>query len=277
MEIWHLKVAGKNNWGRMPQIIARIYAARAAGIDVAADTYAYTAWFNDMSAFVPPWAHDGGTAKLIERLRDPAMRARIRHDMLTPSTDWDNEWSEIDGPEAILVGVVTNAALRPLQGKTVQDIARARGTDAIDTLLDILVEDGGQTGCAVFGMNEADVVLALVQPWTSVNNDSSGTSTDGVLGGEHPHPRAYGTFPRILRKYVREEHRLTLEDAIRKFTALPAGRLRIADRGVVKLGVWADLVVFDPDTITDRSTYEDPNQLACCAGRVTAPVRTTEI
>ena len=262
VEIWHLKVAGRGNWGRMPDIVARINAARAAGIDVAADTYAYTAWFNDMSAFVPPWAHDGGTAKLLERLRDPVARERIRKDMLTPSTDWDNEWSEIEGPEAILVGVVTNPALRPLQGQTIKDIAAARGKDPIDTLLDVLLEDGAQTGCAVFGMNEADVALALVQPWTSVNNDSSGTATEGVLGAEHPHPRAYGTFPRILRKYVREEHKLTLEDAIRKFSALPASRLRLADRGLIKSGMWADVVVFDPATVTDHATFNDPNQLS---------------
>jgi N-acyl-D-amino-acid deacylase len=262
VEIWHLKVAGKSNWGRMADVVARINAARAAGVDVAADTYAYTAWFNDMSAFVPPWAHDGGTAKLLERLKDPAMRERIRRDMLTPSTEWDNEWSEIESPASILVGVVKNPALRALQGKTIQEIAAARGKDPIDTLLDVLVEDGAQTGCAVFGMNEADVALALVQPWTSVNNDSSGTATEGVLGAQHPHPRAYGTFPRILRKYVREEHKLTLEDAIRKFSALPAGRLRLADRGLIKLGMWADVVVFDPETITDRATFSDPNQLS---------------
>jgi N-acyl-D-amino-acid deacylase len=262
VEIWHLKVAGRDNWGRMGDIVARINAARAAGVDVAADTYAYTAWFNDMSAFVPPWAHDGGTVRLLERLRDPAMRARIRKDMLAPSTEWDNEWSEIDGPQSILVGAVSNPALKPLQGKTIQEIAAARGTDPLETLLDVLLEDGAQTGCAVFGMNEADVALALLQPWTSINNDSSGTSTEGLLGEAHPHPRAYGTFPRILRKYVREEHRLTLEDAIRKFSALPAARMRLGDRGLVKLGLWADLVVFDPDTVADRATFADPNQLS---------------
>jgi N-acyl-D-amino-acid deacylase len=262
VEIWHLKVAGRANWGRMPDVVARINAARAAGIDVAADTYAYPAWFNSMSAFVPPWAHDGGTPRLIERLRDPATRERIRKDMLTPSSDWDNEWAEVEGPQAILVSVVTNPALLPLQGKTIKEIATARGQDPIDTLLDILIEDRGETYCAVFGMNEADVALALVQPWTSVNNDSEGTSTEGVLGAEHPHPRAYGTFPRILRKYVREEHRLTLEDAIRKFSALPAARMRFTDRGLIKRGLWADIVVFDPDTVTDRATFDNPNQLS---------------
>jgi N-acyl-D-amino-acid deacylase len=182
--------------------------------------------------------------------------------MALPSSDWDNEWSEIEGPEAILVTKVSNPALRPLLGKAIKEIATARGKDPIDTLLDILVEDRGQTGCAVFGMDEADVALALVQPWTSVNNDSAGTSPAGLLGQDHPHPRAYGTFPRILRKYVREEHRLTLEDAIRKFTALPAARMGLADRGLIKRGMWADLTVFDPDTITDRASFDAPNQLS---------------
>ena len=261
-EIWHLKVAGKKNWGHMPEMIKRIEAARASGLDITADTYAYTAWFNDMSAFVPPWAHDGGNEKMVERLKDPALRARILKDIRTPSAAWDNEWDEVPGPESILVGVVKNPALRGLQGQTIAAIAKSRAKDPLETLLDILVEDNGFTGCAVFGMQEDDVALALVQPWTSINNDSSGTSPEGILGEEHPHPRAYGTFPRILRKYVREEHRLSLEEAIRKFTALPAQRMRLTDRGVLKLGLWADVVVFDPQIIADRSTFSAPNELA---------------
>jgi dihydroorotase/N-acyl-D-amino-acid deacylase len=261
-EIWHLKVAGKKNWGHMPDVIKRIEAARASGLDITADTYAYTAWFNDMSAFVPPWAHDGGNEKMVERLKNPATRARIAKDIETPSAAWDNEWDEVPGPESILVGVVKNPALRFLQGQTIAAIAKSRGKEPIETLLDILVEDNGFTGCAVFGMQEDDVALALVQPWISINNDSSGTSPEGLLGEEHPHPRAYGTFPRILRKYVREEHRLNLEEAIRKFTALPAQRMRLADRGVLKRGLWADVVVFDPAAIADRSTFSSPNELA---------------
>ena len=261
-EIWHLKVAGKKNWGHMPEMIKRIEAARASGLDITADTYAYTAWFNDMSAFVPPWAHDGGNEKMVERIKDPALRARIVKDIRTPSAAWDNEWDEVPGPESILIGVVKNPALRGLQGQTIAAIAKSRAKDPLETLLDILVEDNGFTGCAVFGMQEDDVALALVQPWTSINNDSSGTSPEGILGEEHPHPRAYGTFPRILRKYVREEHRLSLEEAIRKFTALPAQRLRLTDRGVLKLGLWADITVFNPETIADRSTFSAPNALA---------------
>jgi N-acyl-D-amino-acid deacylase len=262
VEIWHLKVAGKNNWGRMPEVVAKISSARAAGMDVTADTYAYTAWFNSFSAFIPPWAHDGGDAKLVERLKDPAMRARIRKDMLTPSTEWDNEWQEIPGPESVLIGVVQNPKLLPLQGKTLADVAKIWDKDPMDALFDLLIEDQAFTGVAVFGMSEHDVALALQQPWVSIDNDSSGAAPEGLLGQEHPHPRAYGTFPRILRKYVREEKKLSLEDAIRKFSALPAQRMRFTDRGVLKQGMWADVVVFDPATIRDLATFENPNQLA---------------
>ena len=262
VEIWHIKVAGKQNWGRMPEVVAKINSARAAGMDITADTYAYPAWFNSMSAFIPPWAHDGGDAKLVERLKDPAMRARIRKDLLTPSSDWDNEWQEIPGPAAVLIGVVQNPKLLPLQGKRLSEIANLWGKDPMDALFDLLIEDNAFTEVAVFGMSEPDVALALQQPWVSIDNDSSGTSPEGILGQEHPHPRAYGTFPRILRKYVREEKKLTLEEAIRKFSALPAQRMRLTDRGVLKAGMWADVVIFDPATVKDMATFENPNQLS---------------
>ena len=262
VEIWHIKVAGKANWGRMPEVVAKINAARAQGMDVTADTYAYTAWSNDFSAFIPPWAHDGGDAKLVERLKDPAMRARIRKDMTTASSDWDNEWEEIPGPEAVLISAVQNPKLLPLQGKTLAEVAKMENKDPMDALFDLLIEDHAFTEVVVFGMSEPDVTLALQQPWVAIDNDSSGASPEGILGQEHPHPRGYATFPRILRKYVREEKKLTLEDAIRKFSALPAQRMRLTDRGVLKAGMWADVVVFDPATIRDLATFENPNQLS---------------
>ena len=262
VEIWHLKTAGVHNWGKMPQVVAKIEQARAAGIDVSANTYAYTAWFNSLSAFIPPWAHDGGDAKLIERLKDPAARARIRKDMGTPSTAWDNEWQEIPGPDTILVSVVQNPKLLPLQGKRISEIAKMWGKDAIDTICDLLIEDGAFTDVAVFGMSEPDVELALKRPWVSIDNDSSGTAPDGILGKEHPHPRAYGTFPRILQRFVREEKLLTLSEAIRKFSALPAQRMRLTDRGVLKKGMWADVDIFDPAKVRDLATFENPNQLS---------------
>ena len=267
VEIWHLKAAGKANWGRMPLIVDRIEAARRSGVEVSANTYAYTAWFNTFSAFIPPWAHDGGDEKLIARLKDPATRAKIRRDMLSPGkdstgNDWDNEWQEIPGPEAIQIGVVQNPELLKFQGKRLSDVAAEWKLDPIDALCEILIRDNAATEVAVFGMDEPDVVLALKQPWMSIDNDSEGASPEGILGAEHPHPRAYGTFPRILRKYVREEHALTLPDAIRKFSALPASKMRLTDRGVLKVGMWADVVVFNPATIKDLATFENPNQLS---------------
>ena len=262
VEIWHLKTAGKSNWGKMPQIVAQIQAARDAGVDVAADTYAYTAWANSFSAFIPPWAHDGGDARLIERLKDPATRARIRNDMLTNSAGWENEWQEIPGPDAVQIAAVQNPQLAPLQGKSLSQVAALWHEDAIDAICDLLIRDRAFTEVAVFGMSQPDVTLALKQPWVSIDNDSQGTSPDGLLGQDHPHARAYGTFPRILRKYVREEHVLTLPDAIRKFTSLPAQRMRFTDRGVLKQGMAADIVIFDPATIRDLATYEQPNQFS---------------
>jgi N-acyl-D-amino-acid deacylase len=263
VEIWHVKAAGKRNWGRMKDIVARIEQARREGIEITADTYAYPAWFNSFSAFIPPWAHDGGDEKLLARLKDPQVRERIKRDMLSADDKgWDNEWQEIPGPEAVLIGAVQNPELRSIQGRTLAEVAALWKMDPIDTIFEILIKDHAFTYVAVFGMSEPDVALAVAQPWVSFNNDSQGTAPTGILGQEHPHPRAYGTFPRVIRKYVREDKLLLLEEAIRKMTALPAQKLRLADRGVLKAGMWADLVVFDPATITDVATFAQPNQLS---------------
>ncbi|HXW18267.1 MAG TPA: D-aminoacylase [Candidatus Acidoferrales bacterium] len=262
VEIWHIKTAGKANWGRMPEVVRFIEQARASGLDISANTYAYTAWSNSFSAFIPPWAHDGGETKLVERLKDPAIRERIKREMDEPTKTWDNEWQEIPGPEAILISAVHNPKLLPLQGKTVAEIAKMWGKDPKDTIFDILIQDDAYTYVCVFGMQESDVALALKQPWVSIVNDSEGTSPEGILGQDHPHPRAYGTFPRILRKYVREEKLLTLPDAIRKFSALPAQKMGLTDRGVLKEGMWADVVVFDPETVHDVATFDNPNQFS---------------
>jgi N-acyl-D-amino-acid deacylase len=210
VEIFHLKVAGKSDFGKMPALVAKIEAARASGVDITADTYAYPAWFNGVSAFIPPWAHDGGDSRLIERLRDPAIRARIRKDMETPGGHWDNEWLEITGPKDILIGAVQNPDLLALQGKTLADLAVLWKEDPLNALFDLIIKDDAFTGVAVFAVSEPDITLALQQPWVSICNDSAGASPDGLLGKEHPHPRAYATFPRILRKYVREEAKLSL-------------------------------------------------------------------
>ncbi|MGH9740916.1 MAG: N-acyl-D-amino-acid deacylase family protein [Candidatus Acidiferrum sp.] len=270
VEIFHLKAGGHPNWGRMPEIIKFIDDARASGLDISADTYAYTAWNNGLSAFIPPWAHDGGNEKMLARLKDSAQRARIRKDMLGRSSAWDNEWQEVPGPDGILISTVLNPKLVSLEGKRISEIAKAGNnalglapnSDPIDAIFDILLADKSNTQVSVFAMSEPDVELALKQPWVSIDNDYQGTSPEGILGQDHPHPRAYGTFPRILRKYVREEHLLTLPDAIRKFTALAAQREHLIDRGVLKKGMWADVVVFDPATIHDVATYENPNQFS---------------
>jgi N-acyl-D-amino-acid deacylase len=260
VEIWHLKAAGKPNWGRTHEIVDRIDGARASGLDIAADTYAYTAWANSFSAFVPPWAHVGGDKAMVARLKDPGQRARIR-DTMEHDKNWDNEWLEIAGPEGVTISSAVNPELQPLQGKSIAEIAKMQRKDPIDCILDLIAADPAME-VVVSGMSEADVAYVLKQPWVSIDNDSAGASVDGILGQEHPHPRGYGTFPRILRKYVREDHLLTLPDAIRKFSALPAQRMHLADRGVLKAGMWADIVIFDPDTIRDLATYENPNQLS---------------
>jgi dihydroorotase/N-acyl-D-amino-acid deacylase len=262
LEIFHLKVSGKKNWGSMPLVVERIEKARAQGIDVAADTYAYTAWSNGMAAFTPPWANDGGKEQLLQRLKDPELRAKMRKDMTTPSDTWDNEWLEIEAPQDVLICAVNNKELLQYQGKRLSEVAAQWHEDGIDAIFDFLIKDEAGTSVAVFGMSEPDVVLALQQPWVSVDNDDSATSPEGILGADHPHPRAYGTFPRILAKYVREERKLSLPDAIRKFTALPAQREHLSDRGVIKQGMWADLVVFDPGVIHDVATYDNPNQFS---------------
>jgi N-acyl-D-aspartate/D-glutamate deacylase len=262
VEIWHLKTAGKPNWGKMPQVVAFIDKMRSEGLDIEADTYAYTAWNNGLAAFIPPWAADGGTAKMIGRLKDPATRVRIRKDMETRSTAWDNEWQEIAGPEGILISSVKNPELETLQGKTIAEVAKLWNEDAINTIFDLLIKDDGFKSVSVFGMSEPDVELALKQPWVSVDNDYPGMSPTGLLGKEHAHPRAYGTFPRIIRKFVEQEHLLTLPEAIRKFSALPAQRMGLTDRGVLKKEMWADVLVFDPAKVRDLATYENPNQLS---------------
>jgi dihydroorotase/N-acyl-D-amino-acid deacylase len=262
VEIFHLKVAGHRNWGDMPKVIAKIDAARAQGLDVSADTYAYTAWGNDLASFIPPWAHAGGTAKLLARLQDPQARARIEQDMRTPSEAWSNDWLEVPGPHAVEITSVQNPALKPLEGRRLDDIARSWHEAPIDALLDILVKDHAATDVAVFGMSQPDVTLALQQPWVSICDDAAAQAPTGPLGQGHPHPRAYAAFARIIATYVRKQHALTLADAIRKMTALPAQRMGLAQRGVLKQGMWADIAVFDPAQLRAPATFEDPKQLA---------------
>ncbi|WP_426702254.1 N-acyl-D-amino-acid deacylase family protein [Rhodanobacter sp. Col0626] len=262
VEIFHLKVAGHRNWGSMPKVIAKIDAARAKGLDVSADTYAYTAWGNDLASFIPPWAHAGGTAKLLARLGDPQTRARIEKDMRTPSDAWSNDWLEVPGPHAVEITSVRDPSLKKLEGRRLDDIATSWHEKPIDALLDILIKDHAATDVAVFGMSQPDVTLALQQPWMSICDDASAQAPTGPLGQGHPHPRAYAAFSRIITKYVRDEHALTLADAIHKMTALPAKRMGLTQRGTIKKGMWADIAIFDPATLRAPATFEEPKQLA---------------
>ncbi|HXE65474.1 MAG TPA: D-aminoacylase [Rhodanobacteraceae bacterium] len=262
VEIFHLKVAGHENWGSMPKVIAKIDAAREHGLDISADTYAYTAWGNDLASFIPPWAHAGGNAALLKRLKDPQTRARIEKDMRTPSDAWSNDWLEVPGPHAVEITSVHSPALKPFEGKRLDEVAEAWHEKPIDALLDILIKDDAATDVAVFGMSQPDVTLALKQPWASICDDAAAQALTGKLGQGHPHPRAYAAFARIIAKYVREDHALTLPDAIRKMTALPAQRMGLTQRGVIKVGMSADIDVFDPAALRAPATFEQPKQLA---------------
>jgi dihydroorotase/N-acyl-D-amino-acid deacylase len=260
VQIFHLKVAGKPMWGRMNEVIERINQARASGLDVTADMYPYIAGATGMVACLPPWAQDGGNEKTLARLRDPAQRQRMKDEMQKPAKGWQNFYYDSGGPDNILISFVVNQKLRPLQGKRLSQAAQLRGQDPLDALFDILTEDRLQTGAIYFLMDEADVRLTIPQPWVCFGLDDPAVRPDGILGSFPSHPRGYGTFPRLLGRYVRDEHVTSLEDMIRKMTSLAAQSVRIEDRGVLKPGMWADVSVFDFAKIGDVATFEDPNR-----------------
>jgi N-acyl-D-amino-acid deacylase len=252
-EIYHLKTAGKANWGEMPGVLKRIETARAEGLDVTADQYPWTASSNNLDASLPVWVREGGAEKLVARLRDPAIRARVREDFVK---EQEGTWPEHAAD--ILVTSVLNPELKKYEGQTIADIAKAEAKDPIDVIMDIVIADKGNTGRVTFGMSEDDVRAALKHPLVSFCTDSGAMAEDGILSQERSHPRAWASAPRILGKYVREEKLLPLEEAIRKMTSLPASRMRLHDRGVVRPGMAADLVLFDPERVRERSTYTDP-------------------
>ena len=259
-EIWHLKAAYRKNWGRMPQVLAKIRAARARGLDVTADVYPYTAASTGLAACLPPWAVEGGTEKMLGRLRDPEARARVRADILRDSDEWENIYLGSGGASGVLVGTVFNRELEALQGKRVSEIAKERGKDEVETLLDIIVADRGQTGAIYFMMNEDDLRAALREPFVSICTDSGARAADGPLSGSKSHPRGWGSYPRVLSRYVRDERLLTLEQAVHKMTGQPAARVGLRDRGVLRAGAYADITVFDAARVRDLATFEQPNQ-----------------
>jgi len=252
-EIYHLKTAGKENWGEMPAVLKRIEAARAEGLDVTADQYPWTASSNNLDASLPVWVREGGADKLVARLNDPATRARAREDFLKEHAGM---WPEHAGE--ILITSVLNPELKKYEGQTIADIAKAEAKDPADVIMDIVIADKGNTGRVTFGMSEDDVRAALVHPLVSFCTDSGAMAEDGILSQEKSHPRAWASAPRILGKYVRDEKVLSLEQAVWRMTSLPASRMRLPDRGIVRPGMAADLVAFDPDRVRERSTYTDP-------------------
>ncbi len=258
-EIWHLKVSGRRNWGRMPHVLARIDSARAAGLDVTADQYPYLAGATSLDASVPAWAHSGGNDSLLWRLRDPATRARLRAELLAPPQVTDRFYRATEGPQGVIVFPFEDS-LHYLQGKRLSEIAAARRQDPIETMFDLILADHARSGAIYFLMSEPDVQAAMQHWWVAVNTDAGGVAPDGPFGREGTHPRAYGSFTRILGRYVREQRLMTLEYAVRKMTSLAAQRVGLTDRGLVRPGLYADITVFDPAAVIDRATFEQPHQ-----------------
>jgi N-acyl-D-aspartate/D-glutamate deacylase len=263
VDIIHLKIADKKFWGQMNEIISMIDKARAEGYDIRANVYPYTAGQNDLRAIVPPWAHDGGNAKMLERLRDPALRDRLRTDIQNGLPDWYNHYLAVGGDwSAMLLVNLSSPANKPFIGKRMSDVIAARGGDPVNDLLDLLVEEHGSVPTVYFHHAEPDMQYALKQPFVSIGSDGMAISPEGPRGSSIPHPRSYGTFPRVLGRYVRELHTITLEDAVRKMTSANAEKISLTDRGRIKVGWAADITVFDPQTVADRATFTNPHQYA---------------
>ena len=258
VEIFHLKVIGKSRWGTMPKIVGMIQAARDAGQDVSANMYPYVAGGTALASSLPPWVADGGLAKLLERIKDPAVRIKIKQELSTEHSDWENLYLGSGGASGILLSGIVNPDFKQYDGKTLAQLAKGQGKDPLDALMDLVIADKAQTGAIYFITNENDLRYGLKQQWTSIGLDGSELSLDGPLFDPHTHPRAFGSMPRFLGHYVRDEHLLSWEQAIRKVTSLPAQRERLRDRGLLKEGFFADITIFDPTTIIDKATYENP-------------------
>src|SRR5438270_7524909 len=263
VEIFHLKVSGKNRAGKMIEIVRMIQQARDSGQDVTADMYPYLAGATALASSLPPWAAEGGMARLLERLRDPAVRQRIRNEMsATGERTWENLYLDAGGASGVMVASVVNPGLKQYTGKTVAEIAAQQKKDPLDALFEFILADHGLSGALYFIASEEDLQTGLRQPWTSIGLDANELSLDGPLFEPHTHPRAFGSMARFLGHYVRDLQLLPLEQAIRKITSLPAQRERLAGRGLIKEGFWADITIFDPGSILDKATYTEPAQLS---------------
>lgn len=261
-EIYHLKSSGQPNWHLFDKAVQMVEDARAKGLEITADVYTYPAGATGLNVTVPPWVQEGGFEASLERMQDPDIRARIIEEMNTPSDEWENMFLMSGTPDNILLVNFKNEALKPLTGKTVAEVAVMRGTSPEETIMDLIVEDGSRVGTVYFTQSEDVVRKAVSLPWVSFNSDEASLAPEGAFLKSNPHPRAYGSFARVLAKYVRDEKVITLTDAIRKLAALPAHNLRIERRGELKEGYYADVVVFDPATIQDHATFVEPHQYA---------------
>jgi N-acyl-D-amino-acid deacylase len=261
VDIIHLKIAHKKLWGRVNEIIAMIQKARDAGYDIQANVYPYTAGQNNLSSIVPPWAHDGGREKMVERLRDPALRRRMRGEVLNGLPNWYNHYLATgDGWAGMILVSMQQERNTPFQGKRMSELIQARGGDPVDVLFDLLIDEHGSVPTVFFHHSEADMQLVMKQPWTSIGSDGAAVNPDGPTGRSHPHPRYYGTFPRVLGRYVRELKVLALPEAVKKMTSMNADKIGITDRGRLKEGLWADVAIFDAARVIDRATFEQPHQ-----------------
>lgn len=261
-EIYHLKSSGKSNWHLFDEAVALVERAREEGLDITADVYTYPAGATGLNASIPPWVQEGGFEASIERMKDPANREKIAAEMLVESDDWENIYKGAGSPDNILLTGFKNDALKPLTGKTLAEVAKIRGTDPRFTAMDLIIEDGSRVNTVYFTQSEDVVRKAVALPWVSFNSDAASLAPEGVFLKSNPHPRAYGSFARVLGKYVRDEQLLPMEEAIRKLAALPSLNLRIDRRGKLKTGYYADVVVFDPQTIQDHATFVEPHQYA---------------
>ena len=261
-EIYHLKVAGKDNWGKLDRVVAMIEQARATGVRISANMYTYVAGATGLDAAMPPWVQDGGLEAWIARLKDPAIRARVIAEMRNPHpSDWENLYAAA-GPGGTLLLEFKNPKLKPLTGKSLAEVAKMRGVSPEDAAIDLVIEDGSRVGVAYFLMSEDNVRRQVALPWVSFGSDEAGDAPEGVFLLSAAHPRAYGNFARVFAQYVRKDHVLSIEQAVRKLSTLPADNLSLPDRGRLKAGAYADVVVFDADTIQDHATYDKPHQLS---------------
>ena len=260
VHIFHLKVAGHQNWGKMPEVVDVITKARQSGLEVTANQYPYIASATSLGASIPPKYHAGGADAFCARLKDPKIRAEIRAELEQATQGGENMWHGAGGPSGILVSAVLNPSLKQYEGKRISEVAKMQNKDPLDALMDLVIDDHDNVGAIYFSMGPEDVALAMQQPWVSVGTDFGEVSPTGPLAEGKAHPRGYGSFPRILGYYVREQKTLPLEQAIRKFTSLAAQTVRLQQRGLVKDGYFADLTIFNPDTVKDVATFEDPNR-----------------